>query len=109
MTETHAFQELVRDMQAHADGTPRSGGSRIDFEEFEMYCNAKYGALDSDDAFCSAVSKQWGGVPYVSSRVIAQLEKRIQESLWKKGGPERDVLSKAFRSSEGLPSWLASC
>lgn len=66
--------------------------------QFESFCIAKYGHLENDDAFCSAMSRQWGEIPYVSSKVIAQLEKRIQESLLKKGGSERDVLSKAFRS-----------
>uniref|UniRef100_A0A7S3F511 EF-hand domain-containing protein n=1 Tax=Haptolina ericina TaxID=156174 RepID=A0A7S3F511_9EUKA len=97
LTETLAFEELVREMQANNNGTPRSAAS-INFEEFESFCIAKYGHLENDDAFCSAMSRQWGEIPYVSSKVIAQLEKRIQESLLKKGGSERDVLSKAFRS-----------
>ena len=130
MTETAAYQELVQEL--HTVAAQSGDRYRVSFEEFEQYYATKLGGLPTDDAFCTAISRQWGGVPFISGKVspcaaahtasaaqpavaahagqpvthaclptspqeLTQLEKRILDSLFKRGGNEREVLTKVFR------------
>eukprot|EP00966_Prymnesium_polylepis_P036278 841696-Prymnesium_polylepis.1 len=58
ITETQAFEELVMGME----GVPAGSGDseRITFDEFEKFYAGKFGSLPTDDAFCTAVTRQWG-------------------------------------------------
>ncbi|KAL1496625.1 hypothetical protein AB1Y20_014229 [Prymnesium parvum] len=93
LTESQVFAEQLQHMHTIA---ARSGDAfRLSFEEFEEFCASRFGQL-SDDAFCTLVSRQWGGVPFVSSVVLERMERRIVDTLFARG-KERDVLTRAFR------------
>ena len=88
LTETQAFAELLRELLP-------DGSQHILPDEWEQYFASKHAAL-SDDAFCTKVSRMWGGLPFVTQKRVDGLEAKLLDSLSSQGS-EREVLTRIFR------------
>ena len=88
LTETQAFAELLSELLS-------DGSQHILHHEWEHYFVSKYATLN-DDAFCTKVSRMWGGLPFVTQRRVDGLEATLLDSLSSQGA-EREVLTRIFR------------
>ena len=88
LTETQAFAELLSELLP-------DGSQHILQDEWEQYFASKHAALN-DDAFCTKVSRMWGGLPFVTQKRVDGLEAKLLDSLSSQGA-EREVLTRIFR------------
>ena len=88
LTETQAFAELLSELLA-------DGSQDILHAEWQQYFASKYATL-TDDAFCTKVSRMWGGLPFVTQKRVDSLEATLLDSLSSQGA-ERAVLTRIFK------------
>jgi len=92
ITETLAFRELLTELLG--------GDQNIMYEEWESYYTVKLAHLD-DDAFCTRLSRTWGGkgsggFAFVPQKRLDALEEVLLVSLSSQGS-EREVLTRVFK------------
>ena len=92
ITETLAFRELLTELLG--------GDENIMYEEWESYYTVKLAHLD-DDAFCTRLSRTWGGkgsggFAFVPQKRLDALEEVLLVSLSSQGS-EREVLTRVFK------------